>query len=161
MHIYFVTMAKFPSMFYFSKSCAHRLHLRSSSDLNDHPCIPKAVSGSLLIKWFVIESVSGPVMNKWDIVAKQCSVKLMLNCLKQNSCLINQGAFSVSATWLARFFFSFSLFVKRRRRCPKNSDKKQQQEYIQTEEWKCVKDVTESKKTVQEDQSVHAEDETS
>uniref|UniRef100_A0A1A8CN89 Lymphatic vessel endothelial hyaluronan receptor 1 n=3 Tax=Nothobranchius TaxID=28779 RepID=A0A1A8CN89_NOTKA len=39
-------------------------------------------------------------------------------------------------------------YMKLRRRC---SDKKQQKDYIQTEEWTCVKNITETKTAVQED----------
>ncbi|KAM6943590.1 lymphatic vessel endothelial hyaluronic acid receptor 1a [Xenentodon cancila] len=48
-------------------------------------------------------------------------------------------------------------YLKLRRRCPQNSDVKQPQEYIQTEEWAHAKNITETKP---EDQEIQVEDDT-
>lgn len=54
------------------------------------------------------------------------------------------------------FIFPSSLFVKRRRRWSLSSSKKQQKEYIQTEELKLAKNVSETTKAVDEQQRTEA-----
>ncbi|XP_017295661.1 lymphatic vessel endothelial hyaluronic acid receptor 1a [Kryptolebias marmoratus] len=53
-------------------------------------------------------------------------------------------------------------YIKLRRRFSRGSDKKQQQqpEYIQTEEWRCEKNITETKKNVQQNQKIDMDDST-
>lgn len=54
--------------------------------------------------------------------------------------------------------FSLSLSVKRRRSRALSFDVKQQQEYIQTEEWTCVKNIKETKETALEDERIEVDD---
>ncbi|XP_061599003.1 lymphatic vessel endothelial hyaluronic acid receptor 1a [Cololabis saira] len=51
-------------------------------------------------------------------------------------------------------------YLKLRGHCPQNSDVKQQQEYIQTEECERVKNITETTSEDQEDQRIQVEDDT-
>ncbi|XP_037604339.1 lymphatic vessel endothelial hyaluronic acid receptor 1a isoform X1 [Sebastes umbrosus] len=52
-------------------------------------------------------------------------------------------------------------YIKLRRSRTLSSDKKQQPEYIQTEEWTCVKDIKETKDTAEEDERIEVEDDAS
>lgn len=55
----------------------------------------------------------------------------------------------------------FFLSVKRRRSRVLSADMKQHQEYIQTEEWTCVKSIKENKVAAQEDVKIEVDDKTS
>ncbi|KAG8001560.1 Lymphatic vessel endothelial hyaluronic acid receptor 1 [Nibea albiflora] len=57
-----------------------------------------------------------------------------------------------------RSIISFFLSVKRRRNRSLSADIKQQEEYIQTEEWTCVKTIKETKITADEDERIDVDD---
>ncbi|KAM9366634.1 lymphatic vessel endothelial hyaluronic acid receptor 1a [Symphorus nematophorus] len=50
------------------------------------------------------------------------------------------------------------VYLKLRRSCVRSTDMKQQQEYIQTEEWTCVNSVKETKTATQEDERIEVDD---
>nr|XP_046243848.1 lymphatic vessel endothelial hyaluronic acid receptor 1a [Scatophagus argus] len=49
-------------------------------------------------------------------------------------------------------------YIKMRRSCVLSSDTKQQQEYIQAEEWTCVKNIKEAETAAQEDERIEVDD---
>lgn len=59
------------------------------------------------------------------------------------------------------WYFYPILSVKRQRSCSRSTDVKQQQEYIETGEWECVKSIKETKKDAQEDEKIEVGDDAS